>query len=121
MSTLYAVALGFIKASVLALFIRLGHAKLSIVSRFVLAIVLMQMIANFFVSIFQCAPIRAKWDYTITHKRCININLFFLIQTCLNLATDWLVYALPLPVIFKMHVSPKAKIVIGYNLCLGLL
>ncbi|KAJ9662010.1 hypothetical protein H2201_006299 [Coniosporium apollinis] len=119
-SIFYLTCLFFIKASVLALYMRLGDRQLQRLSIIVLAICIAQAIANVLVCIFHCSPIPAAWDMRITEKKCVNINAFYLANAAGNILTDIMVYTLPIRLVWKLQIPQKQKIALAVMLCLGL-
>lgn len=120
-SVFYNACLGFIKTSVLALYMRLGDRTLGRLSTVMMAVVACQATANVLVCIFQCGPIRAAYDITIpaADKRCIDINAFYLANAAVNILTDVLTYALPIPLVLKLQVPLAQRVGLGVALCLG--
>lgn len=120
-SMFYNASLGFIKCSVLALYARLGDRQLRRMAHIVIGICAASATANVLVCIFQCWPLNAAWDNTITQKRCININAFYLANAGTNIATDLLAYLLPMRLVKNLQIPRKQKIAVAFMLCLGLL
>ncbi|GAD96327.1 hypothetical protein NFIA_027900 [Paecilomyces variotii No. 5] len=120
-SIFYNATLGFIKTSVLSLYSRLGDSTLKKMSYVMIAIVGSQATANVLVCIFQCNPIPAAWDTSITQKKCVNINAFYLANAATNITTDLLTYGLPWNTVRKLQMPRKQKVAVGVMLCLGLL
>ena len=73
--------------------------------------------------IFQCSPVRAAYDITISaeDKKCININAFYLANAAVNILTDFLTYTLPLRLVTRLQLPRQHKIGLAVMLCLGLL
>lgn len=105
----------------LALYARLGDRQLRKLAFIVLAICASSATANVLVCIFQCWPLDAAWDQSITQKRCVNINAFYLANAATNIATDLLAYLLPMKLVKNLQIPRKQKIAVGVMLCLGLL
>jgi hypothetical protein len=120
-SIFYNSCLGFIKTSVLALYARLGDANLRRLALIMIAIVGCQAAANVLTCIFQCNPIAAAWDLSITKKTCVNINAFYLANAALNIVTDLLAYALPIKLVLKLQMPFRQKVVLCVMMFLGLL
>ncbi|KAK6373743.1 hypothetical protein LTS17_008236 [Exophiala oligosperma] len=120
-SIFYNASLGFIKASVLTLYARLGDKQLRLFSFIVLGICVCSATANVLICIFQCAPIKAAWDTSIVSKTCVNINAFYLANAATNIFTDLLTYFLPVRLVMKLQVPRNQKIAVGVMLSLGLL
>lgn len=98
-SIFYNACLGFIKISVLALYMRLGDRTLRRLAVVMIVVVGCQASGNVFAAIFQCTPVAAAYDQSITDKKCININAFYLANAAVNIFTDLLTYTLPIKLI----------------------
>lgn len=62
------------------------------------------------VGIFSCTPIRAGWDHDpALHARCIDAGTYLYAYQGVNIATDVLLMALPIPIIMRLQMRPKAK------------
>lgn len=122
-SIFYNACLGFIKISVLALYMRLGDKTLRKVALVMMGVIGCQAGGNVLACIFQCSPIPAAYDITIPpeDKKCVNINAFYLANAAVNIATDIITYTLPIPLIIKLRVPRRQKISLGFILGLGLL
>ncbi|EEU37771.1 uncharacterized protein NECHADRAFT_54795 [Fusarium vanettenii 77-13-4] len=85
-SIFYNACLGFIKISVLALYMRLGDPKLRKVALVMVGVVGCQAGANVLACIFQCSPIRGAYDVTVLpkDKKCVDINAFYLANAALT-------------------------------------
>ncbi|KAL8407356.1 hypothetical protein RB594_006259 [Gaeumannomyces avenae] len=120
-SILYNACLGFIKASALALYMRLGDRTLQTLSAAMAGVVACQAAANVLVCMLQCEPIRAAYDVTMpaAQRRCIDINAFYLANAAVNILTDALTYALPIPLVLRLQVSLAQRVGLGVALCLG--
>ncbi|KAI1336384.1 integral membrane protein [Xylariaceae sp. FL0016] len=121
-SVLYNSCLGFIKLSVLALYMRLGDHNLRRVASVMMVVVACSVIANVAACIWQCIPVRAAWDLKIGphDKYCIDISAYYLANAAINILTDILVYTLPIRLIVRLQVPHRQKIGLSIILCLGL-
>ncbi|ROT39951.1 hypothetical protein SODALDRAFT_332102 [Sodiomyces alkalinus F11] len=121
-SIFYNACLGFIKVSVLALYMRLGDRPLRNLSIVMTGVIICQAGANVLACIFQCAPISAAYDVRIPEdeKTCVHINAFYLANAAVNILTDILTYTLPIPLIFKLQVSRQQRISLMVIFGLGL-
>jgi len=120
-SIFYNSCLGFIKTSVLALYARLGDPTLRRLALIMIGVVGCQASANVLTCIFQCSPVAAAWDLSITNKTCVNINAFYLANAALNIVTDLLAYSLPIRLVLKLQMPFKQKIILCVMMFLGLL
>lgn len=122
-SIFYNACLGFIKFSVLALYMRLGDANLRWMAMIVTGVIACQAGGNVLACIFQCAPVSAAYDITILpeDKKCVNINAFYLANAVVNILTDILTYTLPFPLVTRLQIPRKQKMGVAVMLGLGLL
>lgn len=60
-------------------------------------------------TIFQCTPIAYFWDHTIHGGRCILNAPFWISYSTLNIATDLYILILPMPLLYKLTLTPKDK------------
>lgn len=119
-SIFYNACLGFIKASALSLYMRLGDRNLRRLAIIMMGVVGCQAGGNVLACIFQCSPISAAWDKSGTYT-CININAFYLANAAVNIFTDILTYSLPIPLAIKLQMPLQQRIGLAVILCLGLL
>lgn len=120
-SIFYNACLGFIKTSVLTLYMRLGDRVLRRNAMFMIGVVLCQAGGNVLACIFQCAPVSKVWDLSDTTGSCIDINAFYLANAAVNILTDISTYILPIPLVRNLQAPQKQKIGLGFMLCLGFL
>ncbi|KAK7564102.1 integral membrane protein [Phyllosticta citricarpa] len=119
-SIFYNACLGFIKTSVLALYMRLGDRNLRKLAIVMFVLVGCQATGNSLAALFECSPIAAAYDSRITDKKCININAFYLANAAVNISTDILTYTLPIRLVIHLQVPRNQKIGLGVMLSLGL-
>lgn len=60
-------------------------------------------------AIFNCLPVNAFWDVTITGG-CIPKGFLWYFNAGMNIVTDLLILALPLPVLSHLQLRPRQKI-----------
>lgn len=108
----YNPILAIVKLSVLVLFLRLASTKIEVryavwvVSAFNIA----EMIAVFFVVIFQCHPITFNWDPALTlSAKCVNQSAFGLTTGSLTILTDLFTLAIPIYVFVTLKIHSKTK------------
>lgn len=71
-----------------------------------------------FASIFQCTPIAAMWDDRI-NGRCINLNSFNYFNACFMLATDLVLYTMPLVFTWNLQLRKPQRIGVNILFALG--
>ncbi|KAL2757014.1 hypothetical protein ACRALDRAFT_1069684 [Sodiomyces alcalophilus JCM 7366] len=121
-SIFYNACLGFVKVSVLALYMRLGDRPLRNLSMVMTGVIFCQAGANVFACILQCTPVSAAYDVRIpdSEKRCVDINAFYLANAAVNILTDILTYTLPIPLVLRLQVPKQQKISLAIIFGLGL-
>lgn len=60
--------------------------------------------------VFGCTPLRAGWDHDpALNGRCVDPARYLYVYCAMNIVTDLMLLALPIPVILKMQLNPKTK------------
>ena len=67
-----------------------------------------------------CSPIPAAWDISIQGK-CINRDALYYAQAALNIVTDIVVFVSPLPLLQKLQLPLRQRLVIISILLAGAL
>lgn len=86
----------------------------------ILAIVVIYNLAGFVSSMTLCIPIQALWDPSVTGKCHIQPRYMWLF-IYLHIATDFLIFLLPIPVVLGMTVRLGQKLMLLFVFSLGLL
>jgi hypothetical protein len=105
---IYSPAIASVKFSVIFLYRRIFPGRLKISTIVIGGVVLAWTLVATLVAIFQCVPVRSMWDVHI-HGRCINTSVFLTVMGCLNVVTDALLLALPIPILWKLQMSRTHK------------
>lgn len=115
----YTISLGFIKTSVLALYLRLTPSRTFRRSvKVMLYICCAQTVSSLLVITFQCYPVNHLWD-TEMEGKCININAFYMANSVLNICTDFATYALPMRTLWALQMPRPQKLALVVILGLG--
>jgi hypothetical protein len=117
---LYNPILALVKASVLLFLLRLFGQK-SGVRRFILwlnAANLLNMIAVFFATVFQCFPIEKNWEPRLKGT-CVDRRILFTTNSSINILTDLLVLGLPLRIFIDLKIPRRTKIALMFVFLLG--
>ncbi|KAH0368598.1 hypothetical protein KCU65_g3807, partial [Aureobasidium melanogenum] len=72
-----------------------------------------------FSSLFACVPVRANWDLAIPASRCINKKAFYIGNGAMNIATDLMILALPIPIVWRLTLELRQKIILSVVFTLG--
>ena len=116
----YSFAIPLPKLVVLFFYIRIfPNPKFKMAVYSVAAFVIAWCPATFFTDIFQCNPIAFAWDKTIKGGTCINVLAFFQYISVPIVMSDVAVLALPLPMIWQLHMTTKQKLALSAVFMLG--
>jgi hypothetical protein len=63
-----------------------------------------------FSAIFTCIPIHAFWDFGYAGAKCLDKKFMWFFNASLNLLTDIILVALPMPVLKQLDLPKKQKI-----------
>ena len=79
-----------------------------------------QCLEEIAVVIFQCSPVQKAWHPEIKGK-CLELLAFFYISFGIKLGTDFIIFILPIPVLWKTTLPQGKKIGVSIMFLLGLL
>lgn len=121
----YNPVLALVKCSILVFLLRLGghHKTIFWVIWSIMALVIGHAIAVFFAALFQCLPIKTNWTpalRTDPNTRCID-NSFHIIQSSINILTDFLVLAVPFWIFMQLRMPRAAKYAVLGVFAIGIL
>ncbi|KAK2027618.1 hypothetical protein LX32DRAFT_721920 [Colletotrichum zoysiae] len=112
-NTLYPCAIAFARLSVVCSFLRLITERNA---RWVLfataALTGAFALASVFAVIFQCKPISAAWDTTVSGASCYPFLDFLQASTAINIAIDALLCTMPLAYFLRMKMPSREKILL---------
>ena len=69
--------------------------------------------------IFQCSPLQFAWNRTIANGHCIDVTKFYIAATVLNMATNLITLALPLPIIWGLQIDTHKKVALSVAFTIG--
>lgn len=103
------VALLFCKLSIIFSYLReFKVAKTQKVCKAMLAILAVYGAWTVFGSVFMCVPVSAFWNDGT--EKCMDRLAFWFSNAALNIATDMVIFAIPIPLIRSLQISRKQKI-----------
>ncbi|OCK73983.1 hypothetical protein K432DRAFT_339537 [Lepidopterella palustris CBS 459.81] len=104
--------MGLFKPSVLTQYLRFFQVnRVFRWSCFVLiAVVILHTLTITFVSAFICSPVAYFWDRLIPNGKCLNMTVFWLTASGIHTGTDIVIFMLPFPIIWKLHISRKQRL-----------
>ncbi|KAE8389639.1 hypothetical protein BDV23DRAFT_184240 [Aspergillus alliaceus] len=100
----------FIKLSILFLYLRIfPHRTFKVMVYISMGILTLSFLVLMPMAIWQCNPIHAVWDFDIKNAHCLSISNIAYANAAVNIATEIMIFILPLPVLRTLHVPSKKK------------
>lgn len=110
--TPYKVTICLNKVATILLYLRIFITqKFHIVAYSVMGIIIAWSVGAVTSTIFQCVPVAGAWDKTVD-ATCINSDIFWVAYAVMDILTDLMVLALPLPPIMALQLSMRNKLMI---------
>ena len=107
---LYTVTSGLVKYSILLFYRRLFPQRSVRIALWTIgAIVLSWQVASLFAFFLQCTPLSKAWDFTAPGT-CIDVSKVWIGNAVTNIITDLILIALPMPLIWNLHISKTQKV-----------
>lgn len=78
-------------------------------------------VAQTFALIFQCTPVQYFWNRKIPNGHCIHENQYYAAACSISMINIIVVFCLPLPIIWKLHISRSKKWSLVIAFCIGVL
>jgi len=115
----------FIKLSIAIFLLRIAVKKRYIWTlRISIAIVTIWSLAIFLYDIFQCTPVAAQWDVTITPSKCVSGDSFVSAAysvSVMSILSDWMYAIMPIFMVWSIQMTAQKKFTVGIILSLGIL
>jgi hypothetical protein len=64
------------------------------------------------VTIFQCRPVHAAWDFTASDRKCIDFIDYLYASSVISVTTDIMLCILPWPYLWKLRMPVKQKVIL---------
>ncbi|PVH91814.1 hypothetical protein DM02DRAFT_677879 [Periconia macrospinosa] len=114
----YNLALLFVKLSIICQYMRIfKEVMFQRACKIVLGVLAVYGCWTVFGSIFACIPVQYFWG--VGEGSCMNRLALTFSNAALNIATDILIFAMPIPLIKSLNMSKKKKIALGVVLGFG--
>lgn len=121
LNIIYALALTFVKLSILCLYLRaINYGYIRLATKIILGIVLIThawIIASLFTT---CVPLHAFWDRSGERPYCHSFSVYWS-HSGINISTDFLIFSLPLTVLHKLRIPRRQKIAVYFVFILAFL
>ncbi|KAJ9143087.1 hypothetical protein NKR23_g6711 [Pleurostoma richardsiae] len=109
----YFLALCLTKVSILLLYLHIfSFHWVRVAAKVVLAVVVLSNLYIMAVVFTACVPLKAFWDYTLRGSAYCQPNSMWWSNTGLHMSTDFLIWALPLPIIGSLRLPRREKVVL---------
>lgn len=76
-------------------------------------------VAATIVTIIQCIPIEFGWNPTAVKGYCIDYGFMVLVVCIINIVTDFVIIAMPIPLIRQLHISGRKKYLLTITFAVG--
>ncbi|KAH6690622.1 fucose permease [Plectosphaerella plurivora] len=122
-SILYNPALMAMKTSILVFYLRLSkntQKVLRYASWVTLVIVNLSGAVLTLINIFQCRPVSAAWQPLEANGSCVPLLIEFICTAPINIITNLVIVALPIPVLTGMRLPPRQKYILVFTFSLGI-
>lgn len=122
MILIYTVAVVLIKTSILLSYYRIfGHLQRTKIFIYtLLALSWAWGVGVFFAAVFQCTPVEKAWNQA-KPGHCIKFIPFLWGNSISNFIIDWLILAVPVAPVLKLHLPLTQKILVGLAFLCGAL
>ncbi|KAI8957757.1 hypothetical protein F5Y11DRAFT_363423 [Daldinia sp. FL1419] len=117
---LWAVANTGVKFSILSLYTTLfPNPKFIHVCYATMAFTVVFMLGSLMGTFFCCEPIQYAWDKSIPGGKCVGQRIAGFVSGVTNLAIDVFVVLLPMPMLYRLHMSLGSKLAIAVMFGVG--
>ncbi|MCJ1407200.1 hypothetical protein MMC19_001271 [Ptychographa xylographoides] len=116
---MWCVTIVVVKLSILFLYNRIFPQRwfkrsLKVIGVFIIA----WAVSAFFGAIFQCVPLAALWDPTVSGV-CIRYGDLSLVIGIFNILTDFIILGLPVPLVWQLKISTQRKWLLTATFMMG--
>ncbi|KAI0802401.1 hypothetical protein GGR55DRAFT_451446 [Xylaria sp. FL0064] len=117
----YKTSINLTKSSILLLYLRIftGVKWFRRTCLIVLTFVALYCVAVIIATIFQCIPVAAAFDKTITDKVCINNGRFWFANAGFSIASDIIILTIPMPLVYSLQIPRVQKAALFFVFTLG--
>ncbi|KAL9111934.1 MAG: hypothetical protein Q9227_003784 [Pyrenula ochraceoflavens] len=118
---IYLTGLAVTKVSIIVQYKRVFVGdKIQRACNIALGIVIVYGMWTFWSGVFTCFPVAKFWDKNIKGGYCLNNTALWFTNASVNIATDLLVFSLPMPVLHSLHLPKRQKIGLMLVFAVGL-
>ncbi|EEH16402.2 hypothetical protein PABG_06489 [Paracoccidioides brasiliensis Pb03] len=119
-SILYICGTALMKISIILFYLRIfPPTRVHIVCKTLIFFILGYSFASCVVVIFMCRPVEKFWDVQIMYGSCIDRAASYYVNAAMSITTDMMTLAIPIPLIHRLTISLRQKIIIACILGMG--
>jgi hypothetical protein len=109
---LYCFAIALTKLAIISQYLRFIPDKSFRAALYGISVIILGLfITGVFVTIFQCRPVRGAWNFTI-EPVCVDYVTYLYASSAVNVATDILLFVLPLSHLWKLNLPRKQRVIL---------
>ncbi|KAI4914980.1 hypothetical protein J4E90_005017 [Alternaria incomplexa] len=98
--------------AIISSYLRFIHDKTFRIWMYAISVCIVGLwISGIFVTIFQCRPVQGAWNFTL-EPVCVDYVTYLYASSAVNVATDLLLCALPIPHIWRLNMPKRQRIVL---------
>ena len=110
----YSTSAAFVKCSIMACYLRVFPNKTFRKVVFITGgVVVANWICAVLINIFQCRPVDAAWNFTVTRRDCVDVVAFYTFSGSINAVTDLVLCTAPLPLLWMLKVQKRERLIIS--------
>ncbi|EGS17100.1 uncharacterized protein CTHT_0074290 [Thermochaetoides thermophila DSM 1495] len=118
----YHLTLSFSKLSILLLYIHIFAFKWARKAGIVLLVVVLIVSVYMMLCTFTaCIPLHSYWDFRYTGKKYCHPQSIWWSNTGLHMVTDFLIFMLPMPVVWTIKLPRRQKVILSFVFGFGFL
>lgn len=111
----------FVKLSILHMYMGIFRTRSFLMSSYVLAGCVSAFCVGYILNMFfTCRPLAYNWDKNIPEGSCSNSTVQQVVFGVIQMAIDLAIVVMPMPVIWKLQIPTKKKLVLMGILSVGL-
>jgi len=116
----YIILITCTKLSALCMYLRISqNTKYRIFIWFTVVVVALWGISLLFATVFECSPVHLYWT-SVDGNGCSDEDTRLMVGTIINIFTDIQVVLMPTPIILKLALPSRDKVVLALLMCLGI-
>lgn len=86
-----------------------------------IAFLVISQVVVTFLTIFQCQPVAAVYDFEIKERKCLSITNIAISGTAFNIAAEIIIFLIPIPIVSSLQMSGSKKVGICLLFSIGLM